>query len=280
MSYPDLYRQQLFDAKNFLEKNIKGAIPKTALILGSGLGDFADNLEQQEVIRYNDIPNFPISGVPGHKGQLVSGYLEGKRVVAFQGRVHTYEGFSAAQASFGIRALGLLGVETLIVTNAAGGINSDFSAGDLMLIENHISLFCEDPLRGLQQAGLGEHFYDQTAPYSDELIALARKVGNAESVELKQGVYCMVPGPRFESAADIRALKVLGADAVGMSTVVEVLAARHIGIKNVLGISLISNLAAGISKNQLSHAEVIEAGNNAKEKFSRLISQIVAKNQN
>jgi purine-nucleoside phosphorylase len=252
--------------------------PQVGLILGSGLNPLADEIEQADVFPFRDIPNFPVSGVPGHKGELVIGHLSGKIVVAMRGRAHYYEGYTMQQLTLPVRVMKQLGIETLVVTNAAGGVNPAFHAGDLMLVTDHLNFLGmagQSPLRGPNDETLGPRFPDMTDAYDPKLRELTRQVAGELGVELREGVYIMLAGPSFESPADVRFVRMIGADAVGMSTVHEVIVARHGGVR-VLGVSLISNsLAHGHSK--VSHAEVLAAGANAVPKLSRLIKGVLAR---
>jgi len=263
------YVSELEEAGAFIAKKKLSA--DVMLILGSGLGSFADSLNERSAIPYSQIPHFPTSSAPGHKGQLVFGSVGKTKVACFQGRVHAYEGYPASKIAFGVRCLSLMGVKNLIVTNAAGGVNKSFSAGDLMLITNHLSFYADDPAAGLQHPKLGEYFYDTSYPYDREWGAKLKTKLSEQKITLKEGIYAMMRGPHYESAADISALRVLGADAVGMSTIPEVLAARQMQTK-VLGISLISNMAAGILDRVLTTQEVFDAGEAAKSKFSAVLS--------
>jgi len=249
--------------------------PRVGLVLGSGLGDLADRIADAVRVPYADIPHFPRSTVQGHRGQLVVGRLAGTPVCAMQGRVHFYEGYSLAEVVRPVRIMGRLGVTTLVVTNAAGGINFAFQPGDLMLIADHINFFGANPLVGPNEEALGPRFPDMTAAYDPELRALARRVAAREGVPLREGVYLGLSGPSFETPAEIRAFRMLGADAVGMSTVPEVIAARHMGLR-VLGISCISNLAAGMLPEPLSHEDVIATTARAAADLARLVTGIVA----
>ncbi len=244
--------------------------PKIALILGSGLGDFAKNIEIVKTIPYSDIPGFPVSTVPGHKGQFVFGYIGKAPVVIMQGRVHYYEGYPISDVVLPTRIMGLLGAEVLFLTNAAGGINPDFSAGNLMLISDHISNFVPSPLIGKNIDELGTRFPDMSEVYSKTLRDIVKEVSKKHDIDLKEGVYVQLTGPNFETPAEIRMCRTLGADAVGMSTACEAMAARHIGMK-IVGISVISNMAAGISKNPLTHEEVQETADKTAPVFKKLL---------
>lgn len=258
---------------------IRGKIdgkPQIGIILGSGLGSLVDVLEQSVEIDYKDIPGFPEATAPGHAGKLIYGLLGGKRVLAMKGRFHYYEGYDISQVVFHIRVFKLLGIDDLLVTNAAGGVNTGFKPGDLMLITDHISLFAPSPLRGRNLDEFGTRFPDMCGVYSSDLIETAKKAAGKEGLILKEGIYAFAQGPMYETPAEIRAFRVLGADAVGMSTVPEVITARHSGMK-VLGISCITNMAAGILNQPLNHKEVLEIGKQVEKKFSALVTEIVSK---
>jgi purine-nucleoside phosphorylase len=244
-----------------------------ALILGSGLGSLADELEDATAIPFAEIPGFPAAAVAGHRGRLVIGVLEGVVCVALQGRFHLYEGYDPAIIALPTRVMLGLGARVLIVTNAAGGINRTFRAGDLMLIDDHINLMGRNPLTGPVVAG-DTRFPDMSAPYDPQLQQRAERVALAEQIRLVRGVYAAMLGPSYETPAEVRMLERLGADVVGMSTVPEVLVARARGVP-VLGISLVSNAAAGLSPVPLSHAEVVEAGQEAQGRFTRLVRGVV-----
>lgn len=249
-------------------------VPQVGLILGSGLGGYADGLEKPLAIDYKDIPNFPQSHVPGHKGRLVLGGRGGKCCVAMQGRVHMYEGHSAATVSFPARVLVALGAKVIIVTNAAGGLNPSWSPGTLMLIRDHIDMLRDHALRGPNDDRLGPRFPDMTRAYAPELRDLVKRVATARSIPLEEGVYVAMPGPCYETPAEVRMLQGLGADATGMSTVPEVVVARHMGAR-VIGISCITNQAAGITGAELSHAEVTETANRVRTTFETLLDGIL-----
>lgn len=254
----------------YLRDKIGDFIPKVAMVLGSGLGELGDHVENPTVVSYGDIPHFVASTAPGHKGQLVFGWLAGRPVAVMQGRMHHYEGYSYEEAAYAIRVLSLLGADTLFVTNAAGGVNTDFKAGDLMLITDQIKLFLESPLRGPNLAEFGSRFPDSSYLYTHRLQDLARSMAEQQKLQLREGVYMYFPGPQYETPAEIRMARTLGADAVGMSTVPEVIVAGHCGME-VLGITLITNMAAGILPQPLSEEEVLTAAAAAKERFSSLI---------
>lgn len=249
-------------------------VPKVALVLGSGLGNYGERIRLETAVSYRDIEGFPVSTVAGHKGQFLFGYVGEVPVVCMQGRVHYYEGYDISDVVLPIRLMKLLGADILFLTNAAGGLQDEMSAGDFMLIRDHISCFAPNPLIGSNIDELGERFPDMSEVYDYELARLIRKNASSRGILLKEGVYAQLTGPSFESPAEIAMLKRLGVDAVGMSTVVEAIAARHMGMR-VCGISCICNLAAGISKNPLSHEEVQAAGKAAAPLFEALVSACV-----
>ena len=244
--------------------------PQVAMVLGSGLGFMGDVVEDPMVVPYRDIPHFKASTAPGHKGQLVFGTLEGRRVAVMQGRMHHYEGYSYEEVSYAVRVLRLLGCDTLVVTNAAGCVNMDWKAGDLMLITDQIKIFMESPLRGENLPEFGVRFPDASKLYTPALRQVARNAAEKLGIALKEGVYMYFPGPQYETPAEVRFARIAGADAVGMSTAPEVIAAGHCGMQ-VLGFTLLSNMAAGILDQPLSEQEVLEAAEACKDKFSRLV---------
>lgn len=274
-SLPALY-DRLQAAAAFVRERIGDREPSVGLILGSGLGSFADRLEDPVVVEYGDIPHFPVSSVVGHAGRLVVGSMRGVSCVAMQGRTHYYEGKSARLISFPARTLITLGARTLIITNAAGGVNADFEPGTLMLISDHLNLLPDNPLRGANDERLGPRFPDMTRAYAPELRELARAAAAELGVELAEGVYASLPGPTYETPAEVRMLRTLGADATGMSTVPEVIVANHMGAK-VLGISCITNKAAGMSDAPLSHDEVTETATRVRATFESLLEGILAR---
>ncbi len=265
--------QKVSDSYKYINENIK-AKPEIGLILGSGLGVLADEIENAAIIPYEKIPHFPVSTVMGHKGQLVIGELEKKTVVCMQGRFHLYEGYDVKDVTYPIRIMQELGIEKLLVTNASGGINRDFSPGDLMVIEDHINLMGTNPLIGKNDDKFGIRFPDMSEAYSKKLRKLAHKTALALGMKTKKGVYAGLLGPSYETPAEIRFLDVIGADAVGMSTVPEVIAANH-GDMEVLGISCITNMAAGVLDKKLSHEEVFETAEKTKEVFIKLVKKII-----
>ena len=244
--------------------------PKVAMILGSGLGFMGDIVENAIAVPYGEIPHFKASTAPGHKGQLVFGTLEGKPVAVMQGRMHHYEGYSYEEVAYAVRVLKLLGCDTLIVTNAAGCVNTSWKAGDLMLITDQIKIFMESPLRGENLPEFGVRFPDASHLYTPALQDVARKAAGELGIALKEGVYMYFPGPQYETPAEVRFARIAGADAVGMSTAPEVIVAGHCGMQ-VLGFTLLSNMAAGILDQPLSEEEVLEAAEACKDKFSRLV---------
>lgn len=245
--------------------------PETAMVLGSGLGGYADQLKLETEVAYREIEGFPVSTVAGHAGKFLFGYVENTPVVMMQGRVHYYEGYSMEDVVLPIRLMGMLGAKKLLLTNAAGGINLDFHPGDLMLITDQISTFVPSPLRGANIEELGTRFPDMSQVYDPQLCDNARKAAKEVSVSLKEGVYLQAPGPNYETPAEIWMFRTLGADAVGMSTVCEAIAARHMGMR-VCGISCITNMAAGILNQPLNHQEVQQTANLVKEKFEELVT--------
>ncbi len=265
--------ENIANAAGFLKEKYPST-PKLGLILGSGLGVLAEEIENPVKIPYNEIPDFPVSTVEGHAGQLVFGLLNGIEVVAMQGRFHFYEGYSMEKVTFPVRVMKELGVEMLIVTNAAGGVNESFEPGDLMLISDHINNMGTNPLIGPNDSHFGVRFPDMSEAYSKELRAAAREIADRLNINVKEGVYFGNPGPVYETPAEIRMVRVMGGDAVGMSTVPEVIVARHSGMK-VLGISCISNMAAGILDQPLTHDEVIETTEKVKADFLSYVKEIV-----
>ncbi|EYE87450.1 purine nucleoside phosphorylase [Fervidicella metallireducens AeB] len=263
------------DALEYIKSKIND-IPEVGLILGSGLGSIADEVEEKVVIKYSDIPNFPVSTVAGHAGQFVYGKLEGKTVLMMQGRFHFYEGYAMREVTFPIRILHMLGIKNLIVTNAAGGVNTGFKPGDLMIIKDHINFSGTNPLIGRNLDEFGPRFPDMSKPYCSDLIEIAKKVAEEKEIDVVEGVYIMMTGPSYETPAEIRMCRILGADAVGMSTVPEVIVANHSGMK-VLGISCITNMAAGILEQPLNHQEVMETSEKVKDKFKSLVKGIVSR---
>lgn len=249
-------------------------VPKAAIVLGSGLGDYAETIQVECELPYGEIAGFPVSTVPGHAGKFLFGYIEDIPVACMKGRVHYYEGYPVSDVVLPVRLLKLLGAEILFLTNAAGGVNTSFHAGDLMMIKDHISVFAPNPLIGPNIEELGTRFPDMSAVYDKELQGLIKKTAKENGIFLQEGVYTQLTGPSFESPAEIRMLRTLGCDAVGMSTVVEAIAANHMGMR-ICGVSCISNLAAGMSPVPLSHKEVQEAADMAAPNFRKLVTETV-----
>lgn len=251
-------------------KSILKEIPETALVLGSGLGFLSDNLQEKKQIPYSDIPYFPVSTAPMHKGTLEAGILFGTPVILMCGRFHYYEGYSMQETAFYIRVLKWLGVENIILTNAVGAINKSFKVGDMMIVSDHIKFFDDTPLRGTNLEVFGARFNDMSDAYTKELRYLALDVAKKEGIDIKEGVYAFMPGPCYETPAEIRMLKILGADVVGMSTVPEVICASHSGM-NVLAVSCCTNMAAGIGEKieELSYTE------DSQSNFSKLIAGVL-----
>ncbi|MGN0594935.1 MAG: purine-nucleoside phosphorylase [Hominimerdicola sp.] len=248
--------------------------PEIALVLGSGLGDYAESIDVKYTLSYTEIEGFPTSTVEGHKGQFVFGYVNEVPVVIMQGRVHYYEGYAMEDVVLPARLMAMMGAKVLFLTNASGGINADFSAGDFMLISDHISSFVPNPLVGKNIEQLGTRFPDMSNVYNPELRNIIRNTAKELDIKIQEGVYLQFTGPSFETPAEIRMARVLGADAVGMSTAVEAIAANHAGMK-VCGISCVANLAAGMTNNPLTHAEVQECADKAAPLFKKLITQSI-----
>lgn len=250
--------------------------PRIAIVLGSGLGGFADDFDEAAAIPYEEIPGFVRSTAQGHAGRLVVGKVDSVPVMAMQGRVHYYEGYSFEEVTFPIRTFKLLGIKTLILTNAAGGINVQLTQGALMVISDHVNLMGDNPLRGPNDERFGPRFPDMSAVYSPELQELVVDEAKAAGVEVRRGIYGGLSGPSYETPAEIHLLRALGADAVGMSTVPEAIVARHMGLE-VLGISCITNMAAGISDEPINHEEVMATGDRVRETFTQLLRRVVAR---
>lgn len=256
-------------------RNKTNARPKTGLILGSGLGDFCDLLENVTEVPFSDIPDFPVATVAGHTGAFLFGTYQGTPVAVLRGRIHCYEGYTPQEVVMPVRLMAMLGVKTVILTNAAGGVNKAYKPGALMLLEDHINFCGANPLTGPNLDQLGPRFPDMSDVYCRQLRERVQELALAEQIPLEQGIYLMYGGPSYETPAEIRAFRTLGADAVGMSTVPEAIAANHCGM-HVLGISCITNMAAGILPQKLSHAEVVEAAALAKPRFIRLLTLAIA----
>lgn len=250
--------------------------PDIAIVLGSGLGGFAARLSDPASVPYSELPHWPVPGVAGHAGRLVAGTMGGRPVAVLAGRCHAYEGHALSRVAFGVRVLGLLGVRTLILTNAAGGVNRSFQPGTLMVIDDHINLMGGSPLVGPNDDRFGPRFPDMTEVYAPRLSQAADEAARASGMAVAHGVYAALLGPSYETSAEIRYLRTIGADAVGMSTVPEALAARHMGV-DVLGVSCISNMAAGVLPQPLSHAEVLATTERVADRFTALLEAVVAR---
>jgi len=262
------------EAADFIQKKLGEQQPEIGLVLGSGLGALAEGIDSSLKINYSDIPDFPVSTVPGHAGRIVCGEMKGRSVMVFQGRFHFYEGYTMEEVVLPVRVMKLLGIRVLILTNAAGGINTSYKPGDLMSIRDHIKLTGESPLRGPNLQDFGPRFNDMSNAYSSDLREIIRGSAERTGTVVKEGVYAYMTGPSFETPAEIRMLRTLGADAVGMSTVPEVIVASHSGMRTA-AISTITNMAAGILDQPLTHEEVMETGASVKGKLLALLSEIV-----
>jgi purine-nucleoside phosphorylase len=273
------YFDQVAKAAAFVKTRWRGLAPRVGIVLGSGLGAAAEAVEDAVRVPYGEIPHFPQSTVEGHSGRLVAGALGGAPVVILQGRVHFYEGYSPREVTFPLRVLGALGVRAVVLTNAAGGIQEGLSLGQLVALSDHINMMGWNPLTGPNEPrfafapGAGLRFFDMTEAYSKRLRALAREAAREEGFDLKEGVYLATPGPSFETPAEIRAFRTLGATLVGMSTVPETIVARHMGLE-VLGISCVTNLAAGLSATPLSHQDVFETGRKVEARLAGLLARL------
>ena len=249
--------------------------PSVGIVLGSGLGSFTKEINVECEIDYNDIPHFPVSTVEGHSGKLVFGNLSGKKVVAMAGRFHYYEGYTTPEVVFPIRVLKFLGIKTLLISNAAGGLNTLYKVGDLMIIKDHISLLTLNPLLGKNEDGLGPRFPDMSEPYKNHLIEKVKKIAQENKITLKEGVYAGVTGPTFETRAEYKMLNILGGDAVGMSTVQEVIAAVHLGLP-VFAMSVITDIGIREEENTITHQEVLQAAKDAEPKLTLIFKQLIA----
>ncbi len=265
----------LKESSGYIKSRLGDRKVEVAIVLGSGLGGLGDEVKDSVIIDYKDIPHFPVSTVQGHKGRLIIGELEGRCVMCMQGRFHFYEGYSMEECVYPIRTMYMLGIKSLILTNAAGCVNRSWNVGDLMMITDHIKLCSESPCRGANNDELGPRFFDMTTTYSKELQAVAREEAKKNGILLREGVYMFMSGPNFETPAEIKLARIVGADACGMSTVPEAIAASQMGFKT-LGISCMTNMAAGILDQPLNHEEVLETGRVVAEKFTRLIKSIVS----
>lgn len=269
--------EQAYEKLLHCEKSIRQKtdfVPRVALVLGSGLDNYASAMKVETTINYKDIEGFPVSTAPGHVGRYIFGYVGDVPVLCMQGRVHFYEGYDISDVVLPIRLAAKLGAETLFLTNASGGISNGFKAGDLMLIKDHIASFMPSPLRGINVGEMGVRFPDMSFIYDPELQELVRKKAVETETPIKEGIYIQTRGPQYESPAEINAYRMMGADVVGMSTAVEAIAAKHMGMK-VLGISCICNLAAGISPTPLTEQEVLDAGRQVSAKFTKLVTAVI-----
>ncbi len=265
--------EEIKNTVSYIQTKIS-CIPEVGIILGTGLGGLVKEINIKHVITYGEIPNFPVSTVEGHSGKLIFGELGGKNVVAMQGRFHFYEGYSMKQVTFPVRVMKLLGVQTLIVSNASGGVNADFEIGDLMIINDHINFFPEHPLNGKNIVELGPRFPDMSQAYDKTLIANAKKVAAANNIKVQEGIYLGLSGPTFETPAEYRMIKILGADAVGMSTVPEIIVARHMGLP-CFAISIITDLGVDGKIVEVTHEEVQEVAAQAEKKMTLIIKEMM-----
>jgi purine-nucleoside phosphorylase len=266
--------EKIAETTEFL-KQFNTSNAKVGIVLGSGLGDFVKEIETHHAIAYNDIPHFPVSTVQGHSGKLIFGSIAGKPIIAMAGRFHFYEGYAAEDVVFPIRVMKFLGVETLFLSNAAGGVNTGFKVGDLMIIKDHISFATKNPLIGKNDERFGPRFPDMSEPYNKQLIKKAKEIARQKNIDLKEGVYFCVTGPTFETHAEYKLVHVLGGDAVGMSTVQEVIVARHMGM-NVFAMSVITDIGIRDDDNIITHEEVLHAAKEAEPKFSTIFCELIA----
>lgn len=256
-------------------QNIYPTKPLAGIVLGSGLGSFTNGMNIEKEIAYSEIPHFPVSTVEGHNGKLIFGELGGKKVVAMAGRFHYYEGYTPEEVVFPIRVMKFLGISTILISNAAGGMNLDFKVGDLMVIKDHIGLFTINPLTGKNIAELGPRFPDMSEPYSKILINNAKTIAAKENIDLKEGIYCGVTGPTFETRTEYKLLHIIGGDAVGMSTVQEVIASIHMGL-TVFAMSVITDIGIREEENKITHAEVLQAAKEAEPKLTHIFKELIA----
>lgn len=265
--------EEIRETSDYIKAKIN-FVPRIGLILGSGLGTLADEIKDAVIIDYKDIPNFPVSTVAGHEGKLVLGNLEGKHVIAMQGRFHYYEGYSMQEVTFPVRVMKSLGIDMLLVTNACGGMNNELYPGALMIIEDHINFMGDNPLIGMNYDELGPRFPDMSNAYSEELVKLAEGVAERLNIEIKKGIYAAISGPYYFSKAELRMLRKIGGDTIGMSTVPEVIVANHTGIK-VLGLSCVTDMAIADEIVSISHEEVMKVANETKPRFISLVKGII-----
>lgn len=265
--------KEINDAVEFI-KSKYSTEPSVGIVLGSGLGSFTDEIEVEFEIKYSNIPHFPVSTVEGHSGKLIFGNLSGKKVAAMAGRFHYYEGYTTQEVVFPIRVLKYLGIKTLVVSNAAGGLNTSYKVGDLMIIKDHISMLTINPLLGKNETELGPRFPDMSEPYKNYLIEKAKRIARDNNIELKEGIYAGVTGPTFETRAEYKMLNLFGADAVGMSTVQEVIAAVHLGLP-VFAMSVITDVGIREEENTITHEEVLQAAKKAEPKLTLIFKQLI-----
>ncbi|MEI9808914.1 MAG: purine-nucleoside phosphorylase [Bacteroidota bacterium] len=265
--------KELNEAVKFLQKQYKHT-PEVGIVLGSGLGNFTAEIEIEQEVAYKDIPHFPVSTVEGHKSRLIFGKLGGKRVVAMSGRFHFYEGYEAQEVVFPVRVMKLLGITTLLLSNAAGSVNPDYKVGDIMIIKDHISFFTPNPLIGKNIDEFGPRFPDMSEPYKKHLIQKAKDIAAKHKYDVKEGVYVAVTGPTFETRAEYNLIKVLGADVVGMSTVQEAIVAGHMGLQ-VFAMSVVTDIGLRDEDNIITHEEVLEAARNAEPKLAAIFKELV-----
>jgi purine-nucleoside phosphorylase len=276
-THPGTLYERAGHAARFIRSRIEEDV-RVALVLGSGLGAFADELEDAQTLAYSEIPGFAVSTVEGHAGRLVVGKVGGVAVAAMQGRFHFYEGYTLEEVTFPIRTLGLLGIKSLVLTNAAGGLNNSYTQGSLIVISDHLNLMGTNPLLGKNDPRFGPRFPDMTEVYDKEYQDAAICEAHELGLELRRGIYAALTGPSYETPAEIRMMRLLGADAVGMSTVPEAIVARHMGLR-VLGLSCITNMAAGVLDKPINHEEVIETGERVRETFAELLRRVIPKLQ-
>lgn len=265
--------KKIYEAVAFIKSKYSDQ-PSAGIVLGSGLGSFANEIEIACEIPYNEIPHFPVSTVEGHSGKLIFGKLNGKKIVAMAGRFHYYEGYTTQEVVFPIRVLKFLGIKTLVISNAAGGINTSYKVGDLMIIKDHISMLTINPLLGRNEDDLGPRFPDMSEPYKAYLIGIAKKIAKENKIEVKEGVYVGVTGPTFETRAEYKMLNLLGGDAVGMSTVQEVIAAVHVGLP-VFAMSVITDVGIREEENMITHEEVLLAAKEAEPKLTLIFKELI-----
>ncbi|MEI2738194.1 MAG: purine-nucleoside phosphorylase [Chitinophagaceae bacterium] len=266
--------KQFSETVKFLQKQYKG-IPTVGIVLGSGLGKFTEEIMVEKEVAYEDIPHFPVSTVEGHKGKLIFGKLNGKTVVAMAGRFHFYEGYPAQDIVFPIRVMKLLGVETLLLSNAAGGVNPEYKVGDIMIIKDHVSLFTPNPLIGKNISEFGPRFPDMSEPYKKHLIEKAKVIAVTHGFDVKEGVYVAVTGPTFETRAEYKMIHIMGCDVVGMSTVQECIVANHAGMQ-VFAMSVVTDVGLGTEHIVITHEEVLEAARHAEPKLATIFKELVA----